>query len=355
MADEEIEVADDDIVTIELDDAPSLVPEPQVKVADAPKRERERKTDAAAEASAALNQAVKTAESEAASRKAAEATAQAERRAREDADRRANQLAQESKDYKEQAESRELTILTTGIENAQREMETHEAEIGRLMEAGEFIKVGAVQGKLAKAAAALDRLEDAKSSFEAGARKPTEGRVTPPVALPAGEQYLSGFDPQAQTWLRAHPECLPAHVGGNAQANAKMMQGHYNALEKGLTPNTPQYFANIEEFTGHREPVTSAAATVTAAAAAEEPRPAPKQQQRQPQPSAPVSRDPPTPAGQQTQRTVRLSKEQQEIALISYAQKPGETDDAYKKRAYGSYATEFLKAQAEGRIGRMTH
>jgi len=52
---------------------------------------------------------------------------------------------------------------------------------------------------------------------------------------------------------------------------------------------------------------------------------------------------------------VRLSPAQQETALFSYTIKPGETEAAWKARALGTYARELVAAQAEGKIGRMTH
>ena len=90
------------------------------------------------------------------------------------------------------------------------------------------------------------------------------------------------------------------------------------------------------------------AAAVTAARSAT-PKPA------APRPAAPVSREPPSANGSTTQRRVSLSLEQQETAMFSYPAAPGESEDAHRKRALGTYAREYLKAKAEGKIGRLSH
>ena len=147
------------------------------------------------------------------------------------------------------------------------------------------------------------------------------------------------------------------------------MQGHYDAIGQNLQQGTPDYFRVIEEHTGYRAPVSAAAAVTaaadadadTAAAATPAARAAPKP--RQAQPSAPVSRDAPSSNGL-PQRTVKLNAEQQEIALLSTTPREiigpngqivRESDADYRRRAFGTYAAELVKAQSEGKIGRLTH
>ena len=375
MADAEIEVDDDAIVTIEAEELP---PDPADAVVEPKKttpRVRQAVTNAADEAAAALTQAVKTATAEADNaRRAAEATAQAERNRAEAAQRLADQRAQEAQGYRERAEGHELTLLNTGIDKATNEMASFQTELERAMEAGEFAKASATQAKLAKAAAALDRLEAAKADYESGARKTptTEGRVeAQPVVQDQFEQYLGQMAPRAQSWLRAHRECAPASVGGDPKKNASMMKGHFAALAEGIPEGSDAYFQTIEEHTGHRQPVVtttqqqttqggpvSQAADIIEAGTTQQAKP--RQQQRQAQPSAPPTREPPAANGQQQQRSVRLTPEQQEIALLATQPRDVSTSDGrvvresdadYRKRAFGQYARELLAAQAEGKIG----
>ena len=364
-----VEVADEGVVTVDVTDQPDLADvgkeaakegdekEPVVKLADEAKPEKKSvprvklaEKPAIDEAKVALDQAVKTAADERKAREAAEATAQAERRRADAATSQVGVRDQELAARAEAAEAREITILNNGIESATALLTSLQDESTRLMEAGEFAKVTAVQTKLARAASQLDRLEAAKADYESGVRKvpTTEGRVEAPVTqLAPLDQYLSGFAPKAQTWLRAHPECIPASIGGNAAKNAKMMAGHWAALGEGLQEGSDDYYRVIEEHAGYRTPV-SKAAEVTEAGDEEEAAPAPKVKKAQP--SAPVSREVPGADGKvaRTTRSVTLSKEQQDAAKMSFPQLP-------INQAFAQYARNLLELEAEGKMGRLTH
>ena len=364
-----VEVADEGVVTVDVSDSPELADvgqeavkagdekEPIVKVVDETKPEKKTiprvklpEKPAVDEAKVALDQAVKTAADERKAREAAEATAQAERRRADGATNALSQREQELAATREAAEAREVTILNNGIESATALLTSLQDESTRLMEAGEFAKVTAVQTKMARAAAQLDRLETAKADYESGARKvpTTEGRVEAPTVsnLSPLDQYLSGFAPKAQTWLRAHPECIPANIGGNAAKNAKMMAGHWAALGEGLQEGSDDYYRVIEEHAGYRAPV-SKAAELTEAGDGEE---APVPKKAKVQPSAPVSREVPGADGKvvRTTRSVTLSKEQQDAAKMSFPQLP-------LNQAFAQYARNLLELEAEGKMGRLTH
>ena len=217
--------------------------------------------------------------------------------------------------------------------------------------------------RISTAAAKVDRLEAEKVSLQTAPKPTHEGRVEAPPTGSPFEQYVSGYSPRAQAWLRAHPDCVPESVpdgrggmiqlGGDSTKNSKMMAGHYAAKAQRVPEGSDEYFRIIEEHIGDRDqavsaaPVSSAAA-VTAARSAT-PKPA------APRPAAPVSREPPSANGSTTQRRVSLSLEQQETAMFSYPAAPGESEDAHRKRALGTYAREYLKAKAEGKIGRLSH
>lgn len=280
---------------------------------------------------------------------AAQATANAERQRREAAERLAALRTQEAEDARNSAESTQITLLDNGIEAATREAVSLEAQLATAFEAGDFKGAAALQTKLSKATATLDRLEAQKAEYSSKPKQAptTEGRVEyqPQTQASALEQYVSNFAPEAQTWLRAHPECIPAQYGGNATANSKMMKGHYEALSQNIAPNTPEYFRVIEESTGHRQPTSKAAEVVEAEV---ETKPAPKAKPKL-QTSAPPSREPPTAHGlSRGQMTVTLTKEQQEMAKISFPQLP-------IKDAFAQYARNLVELEAEGKLGRTSH
>lgn len=275
-------------------------------------------------------------------RKAAEATAQAERQRAERAEQARLAAEKQSEEHQDRANNTELSLIENNIASMQEQLTSHETAFEKAAEAGEFKNMAAIQSKIAKVSAALDRLETTKTDLEANPRKTqtTEGSVTAPDTTPAVEKYLRSFAPAAQNFLRQHMDCVDPSVGGDATKHNRMMQGHYAAKSKGLAEGTDIYFKELE---AHINPV----------AAKVEPEPAPvsrASETRAAQVSAPVTRDAPSASGQpqRTSRTVTLTKEQQEAAKLSWPKLP-------EREAYGLYARNLLELEAEGKIGRLTH
>ena len=335
----------------------TVEPQSEAKKASVPRakpRDADGKFTAAGEdeAAKAIREAV---EAETRRRQAAEATAAAERQRANQADQQRKAREAELQRANEAIESSHLASLDQGIEASKREIASYQNEFKTAMEAGQFEKVAEVQTKLSLAAAALDRLEAKKQDFEAnrGQQRPQsyEGRVEEAPATVSAtpfEQYVSGFDPQAQAWLRAHPDCVPAQVGGNAQKNAKMMAGHYDALAKGYAANSDEYFKEIEAHLA--PPVAPTAPVKSKAEVQDEDSDLPPPPKRQAAPSAPPSREPPgsSPAPGQ-RRSVRLTPAQQEMAKVSFPHL--KTD----QERYAAYARNLVELESEGKMGRTTH
>ena len=350
----EVEVADEGVVTIEVPGEegtpaapkqaePQPQPQPQQQKVEPPPKPKP-----ADDPSKALQEAI---DNEKKLRQAAEQTAISERQRAEQESRYRQQREQELQTAQEDAFARQLQEIESDIANAQRELTAYQNEARTALEAGNFEKVAEISTKQSRTAARLDRREAQKAEYDAyrarGGAAPThEGRVAEPPQQPQRptfDQYVSGFTPPAQAWLRAHPECAPTEVGGNASMNAKMMKGHYDALSQGFAPNSEDYFRVIEESTGHRK-------TATPKVVEPEPPEPPKQQpkQRQAQPAAPPSREPPgTPVTGAT-RTVRLTKEEQDAARFSFPQ-------LTTQQAYAEYAKNKVELEKEGKLGRTTH
>jgi hypothetical protein len=364
VADKEtvVELPEEGVVTVEIDG--DNQPPGKEAAVPAPKP-RERKSKAAEdEAAALLSDAIKKTEEERESQRkraeAAEASAAAERARTIEAQRIAEQRAEEARGYKEQAEQGEMAAVTAAIESASKRIQAAKVEQKRAYEAAEFDKVTDTNEEMANAAADLKMAQQRKADLESGAlRKPThEGRVEAPrIATDPFEQYVSQMTPRSQSFLRAHRECAPAAVGGDQTKNDKMMAGHYAAKAQGFPPDSDEYFRVIEETLGLRSPVVSASNPVSAAAetthAGEESRPA----RRQPAPSAPPSREPPAASGQpaRSTRSVVLTPQQQEAALISWPQQRGEEEQAWKRRAHAAYAYNLVQLESEGKLGRTSH
>lgn len=287
---------------------------------------------------------------------AARAATDAERRRADAASIRADQAEQEAKVARDAAETSELTTVVSGIEAAQQELVAAKSAFKAAHEAGDADGMADAQARIGSAASAKDRLTDKKQTLETAATRRAAEPPPRPREADAGyvspqERYItgSGFAPKAQDWLREHPECVPPNAGGDASKNAAMMKGHWEAIEKGIPMNSEKYFEVLDTHIGARAAPAAGDGAELAPASK-------KPTQRQAMPSAPPSREPPTPDGRPTgKQSVQLTRAMQEIAELSFPQKAGEDDTAWKKRAYGTYATEYIQAKAEGKIGRITH
>jgi hypothetical protein len=316
---------------------PEIQPEPVVQAGPSPEE--------------VLEQTKAYAKQQEDARKAAEATAANERAMREQAQRQAQEAQQTAEQYREQVDNSTLAIIENGIASATATIEACENEYTRAAEAGELAKLAKIQTKLSLAAAELNRLNADKASFGSRPATTTEGRVVAqePIAQPSVfDRYLSQFSPQAQNWLRQHPDCAPPTVGGNNDKHSAMMQGHYAALRAGKIEGSAEYFKMIEDTIDPPmvQPVVNTNQSKAAVIqAAEAPR------QKHAQPAAPPSREPPTNGGQQPRRggEVRLTKEQQEVARMSAP--PHFTD----QQAFGLYARNLIELESEGKLGRTTH
>lgn len=357
-----VDLEDDEVVTVDLDEEGSAAAPAAEKAAKEPKEkkavERVRLQDPPASAQpdagqqeVVVSEATKALEEAKKREAAAAATAAAERQRREAAERALQQRSKELDAAQAAAESAQLTLLERGIEAAATEVESFKGQLTAAYEEGDFKKVADVQAKLSRATATLDRLEAAKQELATAPKRPAEAEATPApvVAQTPFEQYLSQMDPASQNWLRAHPECAPAALGGNAQLNAKMMAGHYAALAQNIEPSTPEYFRVIEEHTGYRQPESAAAQTTPAGT---DPAAASAAKSTTPRVShaAPPSREVPSArTGQvRTPRQVTLSKEQQEMAKISFPH-------LEPRQAFAQYARNLMELEAEGKMGRTSH
>jgi hypothetical protein len=359
ITDKLVELPDESVIDVDVSDNPDLATAEDDKTppgaTEPPKKTpvQQPVDDGSSETLAALQKRIEDNDKAARERiQRAEQTAEQERQARLRSEQAAREREQVSQ---EETAQREMALITQGIESATGQLESLEEELARLNEAGEFAKAAKVQTKISRTAAQLDRLESEKASFEANIgqrRTPThEGAVTrQETATPqaAFDQYLSGFVPAAANWIRNHPECAPPQVGGSSQSHAKMMAGHYDALAQNVELNSPDYFRIIEEHTGHRQKAAPEGGDRNNNNNANNNNQQRQPTQRKPLPSAPPTREVPGSNTPGRTRQVRLSKEQQEAALLSFPHmKPQE--------ALAAYARNLVELEAEGKMNRTSH
>lgn len=345
-----VDVLDDSVIEIELPD--DFVPEGEKapKVVETPADRQ------AEDPSLALKQALEESER---ARIAAEQRADAEARRASGESRRAAALAQEATDARTSAAAVQIQNVTTEIDAAKRDMIAAKAAFKQAHEAGDTDKMADSQEQMALVGGTIRSLESRKVELEQAAtrvpaeRTPAGGGYDDPV-----DSYLSSpnFSTRSRSWLRAHPECLPSAVGGSEEKNAAALRGHHLALGQGFRIDSDEYFRVIEETTGIRQPVSAAARTTPAGQ--QEGKVSENPPRRTPIPSAAPTNEPPAANGNTTnptKRSFKMTQDMQEVALLSFPIKPGEDEQAHRKRAFGSYAYNLQELQKEGKIGRTTH
>lgn len=361
MADDEIsvELQDDAVIDVPVDggDASLKADDVTIKKVKEKKESRKRVTldvdvlpdvedplDAAPTPEDALAEAQRYAKEQEEARKAAEMAAANERALREQAQRQAQQAQLQAEQLAERASTTEFSMLESALASHQKELETLEADMERAAESGEFSQMSKIQSKMGRVAALIVDLERRKESFDSS-QYATEGRVVAqeasapaPQASSAFEQMLSTMSLRSQSWLRLHPEYAPAAAGGNQTKHNQLLSAHYKAVADGIQTDSDEYFRALEEGVGLRSQEATRPLSHESRPSA---RPLPL--------AAPPSREVPDSSNSgATSRTVRLTKDQQDMARMAFPNVP-------EKQAFGMYAKNLMELRAEGKIGRTTH
>jgi len=217
-----------------------------------------------------------------------------ERQARLDAERRANEAAQNAYQAQNEAQDTNLHLVSNAIETVKQTNDILKANYRDAMAAGDYDVAAEIQTEMSANAAKLLQLEQGKQALE---NAPRYEAPQPYVADPV-EALASQLSPRSADWVRRNPQ-----FATDARLYSKMIAAHNLAVADGIPPDSDDYFDSIESILKvgsqrNAEDNTSAAA-------------APVQRRSSP-PAAPVSRSG-TGTGSRPNR-VTLSAEEREIA-----------------------------------------
>lgn len=185
-----------------------------------------------------------------------EARAQEAQR-RQEVEGDARKLADVATQAKRSAEASHYRLIESHISSAKSRTNDLKAQIRAANEAGDYEKVTELQMEAAKVATRLLQYEDAKADMEAAAQRqakeppPAETRkpdVQPQHSDPF-EARIAGLTDTTKKWLREHRECVTDEV-----KSAEAVAADAKARREGLKPDTPEYFAFVEEKLGYRQP-----------------------------------------------------------------------------------------------------
>ncbi len=256
----------------------------------------------------------------------------AEVTARQEAETRANQATREAQIARAEIEDSNTREITTAIDVVKRNIEAAKKAYKDARAAGDIDAEAEANDVWMQAKTELLQLEGAKVTREAEKKKPQPNSQDPVEALAAT------LTPKSAAWVRAHPA-----FARNQQLYAKMVSASNFVLASGAAPESDEYFQKVEEMLGVTEPVqrqqtnnTDATVETPMSAASRPVAPA----------AAPVSRGGGGP-GATRPGTIRLSREQAEVAEASYP-------DLVKKEgpaaAHRAYAKSMMELKANGRM-----
>lgn len=270
----------------------------------------------------------------------ARADASAAEARRQEALRQAEQARAEAQTANAAGAEAAYDSIINGLSAAQQEAEALAAAKAKAMGEGDFEKASKLDIDIAKVGAKIVRLEDGKETIEAERKAPKQQpRQQPqPTETDRREQYIQSKSQATQQWLRAHPEFFT-----DTKLQGKITSAHgYLVEHKGLRPDTPEYFKEIEIMAGMRKADDAPVAADPVSRAAEPVRSAPT-------PAAPVSRTVPSATpGAPGGAKIMLTAEEVQIAKQMF------TEDIIGKGEdpLVHYARQKAQLQKEGRVFR---
>lgn len=144
-----------------------------------------------------------------------------------------------------EAESRynaELSARTSELQAAESEMERLENELAAAQEAGDHKAAAKAQGAMSRLGGKIDRIAYQKDYLESNKERFTA------VSEKAETDPLAAFSPATRAWIGNHPKFTT-----DPKYRNRCVGYHNLALADGLTPDTPEYFAYIEERLGEKK------------------------------------------------------------------------------------------------------
>ena len=178
--------------------------------------------------------------------------AEAERHARQQAEQYAYQQAQKANYAQAEVQDSNLRTILNAISADEQAATNAERVYADAISAGDTTLAAKAQREMAKAEARLVQLENGRRALEERLQS-AEGRVEEPEMPQFAPQPTDPVDvlasrltPKSAAWLRNHPEA--------ANSVNKLTAAHQAAVElEGIQPESPEYFAYIEQKLGYSE------------------------------------------------------------------------------------------------------
>ena len=199
-----------------------------------------------------------------------------ERAARIEAEKQARAAYSSAAEAKNEVQDTNLQLVKNAIDTVKRNNDILKYNYSEAMSVGDYTKAAEIQETMGMNSAKLMELERGRSHME---NAPKVVAPEPPRHSDPVEELASQLSPRSADWVRRNPQCVT-----DPRMYQKMVAAHNIAVADGYTPDSDDYFGQIEDTlkiskrvnTDYDDDPTSGAAKVT--------------QRRSAPPAAPVSR-----------------------------------------------------------------
>jgi len=199
-----------------------------------------------------------------------------ERAARIEAEKQARAAYSSAAEAKNEVQDTNLQLVRNAIDTVKRNNDILKYNYSEAMSVGDYTKAAEIQETMGMNSAKLMELERGRSHME---NAPKVVAPEPPRHSDPVEELASQLSPRSADWVRRNPQCVT-----DPRMYQKMVAAHNIAVADGYTPDSDDYFGQIEDTlkiskrvnTDYDDDPTSGAAKVT--------------QRRSAPPAAPVSR-----------------------------------------------------------------
>jgi hypothetical protein len=236
---------------------------------------------------------------------------EAEKMARLEAEKRARDAAKQAERANSEVHDAQVSLVQTAFDSLKRDQDVLKNALKESMSIGDYDRAAEIQEAMSMNSAKLLQLEHGLNEMKN--RVPVQPVAPPPRAaheMTVDDLIARVNTPLSKNWLINNRHNLP-----DGRAIRIMARAHEDAIDMGIVPESPEYFAMVESRLGiNRQP-----APQPAAPAYQEPAlssaSAPTQRRSSPA-AAPVSR---APVGSNGSRpnAMRLTAEEVEAAKIS--------------------------------------
>jgi len=168
-----------------------------------------------------------------------------EKKARKEAEKLARDAQNHVAKAYNEVDDTNKQLVHTAIENLERDMDLMTTSYAEAMSAGEYERAAKIQRAMTANETKLEQLKYGYSEMQ----KAPQQRPLPPVPPPSHKEVLNNIiesvTPASAQWLRENKSYLR-----DQNDIQDMFNAHNSAVARGVTPDTPEYFAFIERRLG---------------------------------------------------------------------------------------------------------